>query len=114
MAAAKGLGLGGNTQNGFTFWDLNKPPRRPNDPLVALDHAWERYHGNAEALVKDGVTDENRSMVVAVLRGRRSPTNSIGGSRISRRSSPSSGRGARLRTNRTFGPARDEACAERT
>ena len=68
MAAAKDLGLTNTTQNGFTFWGLSKPPRRPGDPLVALDRAWERYHGNVEALVKDGVTDENRSKVVAAIR----------------------------------------------
>ncbi len=68
MAAAKDLGLTNKTQNGFTFWGLSKPPRRPSDPLVALDRAWERYHGNAEALVKEGVTDENRSQVVAAIR----------------------------------------------
>lgn len=37
MAAAKNLGLTNKTQNGFTFWGLSKPPRRPSDPLVALD-----------------------------------------------------------------------------
>ena len=36
MAAAKDLGLTNKTQNGFTFWGLSKPPRRPSDPLVAL------------------------------------------------------------------------------
>jgi len=68
MAAAKDLGLGGKTQNGFTFWGLSKPPRRPSDPLANLERAWERYHGNVEALVKNGVTDENRSKVVATIR----------------------------------------------
>ena len=68
MAAAKDLGLNNKTQNGFTFWSLSKPPRRPSDPLVALDRAWDRYHGNVEALVKAGVTDENRSKVVAAIR----------------------------------------------
>lgn len=68
MAAAKDLGLTNKTQNGFTFWGLSKPPRRPSDPLVALDHAWDRYHGTVEALVKEGVTDENRSKVVAAIR----------------------------------------------
>lgn len=68
MAAAKDLGLGNKTQNGFTFWGLSKPPRRPSDPLVALDHAWERYHGNVEALVNEGVTDENRAKVLAAIR----------------------------------------------
>ena len=68
MAAAKDLGLTNKTQNGWIFWGLTKPPRRPSDPLVALDRAWERYHGNVEALVKEGVTDENRSKVVAAIR----------------------------------------------
>lgn len=35
---------------------------------MALDRAWERYHGNVEALVKEGVTDENRNKVVAAIR----------------------------------------------
>ena len=68
MAAAKDLGLNNKTQNGFTFWGISKPPRRPSDPLAALDRAWERYHGNVAALVKEGVTDENRSKVVSTIR----------------------------------------------
>ena len=67
LAAAQDLGLGGKTQNGFTFWGLSKPPRPPSDPLVALSRAWERYHGQVEAFVK-GVTNENRSIVVATIR----------------------------------------------
>jgi hypothetical protein len=67
MAAAKDLGLTNKTQNGFVFWGLSKAPRRPSDPLVVLDRAWERYHGNVEALVKEGVTDENRSKVLAAI-----------------------------------------------
>ncbi len=50
------------------FWGLSKPRRRPTDPLAAVVRAWERYHGNVEALVKDGLTDENRSEVVATIR----------------------------------------------
>jgi len=68
MAAAKDLGLNNKTQNGFTFWGLSKPPRRPSDPLVALERAWERYRGNVEALVKAGVTDDNRGKVVATIK----------------------------------------------
>ena len=30
--------------------------------------AWDRYHGNVEALVKEGVTDKNRGQVVAAIR----------------------------------------------
>jgi hypothetical protein len=67
MAAAKDLGLTNKTQNGFAFWGLSKPPRRPSDPLVALDRAWERYHGNVQALVKEGLTDDNRRSVLAAL-----------------------------------------------
>jgi len=68
MAAAKDLGLNNKTQNGFTFWGLSKPPRRTSDPIAALERAWERYHGNVAALVKEGVTDENRSKVVSTIR----------------------------------------------
>ncbi len=68
MAAAKDLGLTNKTQNGFVFWGLSKPPRQPADPLVALERAWERYHGNVVALVKDGVTDENRSKVLTTIK----------------------------------------------
>lgn len=68
MAAAKDLGLSNKTQNGFVFWGLSKPPRQPSDPLVALERAWERYHGNVEALVKDSVTDENRAKVLTTIK----------------------------------------------
>ena len=67
MAAAKDLGLGGS-QNGFLFWGVMKQERRAADPVAALERAWERYHGRAAALVKEGVTDENRSKVVAAIR----------------------------------------------
>jgi hypothetical protein len=67
MAAAKDLGLTNRTANGFTFWGLSKPPRPPADALAALERAGERYRGSAEVLVKDGVTNENRSKVLAAL-----------------------------------------------
>jgi hypothetical protein len=68
MAAAKDLGLTNKTQNGFVFWGLSKPPRKPGDPLVAIERAWERYHGNVEPLVKEGVTDENRATVLTTIK----------------------------------------------
>ncbi len=68
MAAAKDLGLNNKTQNGFTFWGLSKPPRRPSDPIETLERAWDRYHDNVAALVKDGVTDENRSKVLTTIK----------------------------------------------
>lgn len=68
MAAAKDLGLNNKTQNGFTFWGLSKPPRAPRDPLAAVERAWERYHGNVTALVKEGVTDENRAKVLTTIK----------------------------------------------
>jgi hypothetical protein len=68
MAAAKDLGLTNKTQNGFVFWGLSKAPRQPSDPLAALERAWERYHDNVAALVKDGVTDENRSKVLTTIK----------------------------------------------
>jgi hypothetical protein len=68
MAAAKDLGLTNRTQNGFVFWGLSKPPRKAGDPLVALERAWERYHGNVAALVKERVTDENRAAVLSTIK----------------------------------------------
>lgn len=68
MAAAKDLGLNNKTQNGFTFWGLSKPPRAQRDLLAALERAWERYHGNVTALVKAGVTDENRAKVLTTIK----------------------------------------------
>lgn len=67
MAAAKDLGLANKTQNGWNFWGLTKPARHAGDPLVALDHAWERYRGRAAALVEAGLTDENRAAVRAAI-----------------------------------------------
>jgi hypothetical protein len=67
MAAAKDLGLQNKTQNGWAFWSITKPSRRPSDPLAALERVWERYQGSAEALLKQGVTDENRSQVAAAI-----------------------------------------------
>jgi len=67
MAAAKDLGLTNRTANGYVWWGLSKPPRKSGDPLVALDRAWERYHGNVAALVKEGVTDENRATVLTTI-----------------------------------------------
>ncbi len=71
MAAAKDLGLKNKTQNGFTFWGLSKPPRPPSNSVEALQRAWERYHGNVSAVIKDGVTDENRVQVAAAFRKQR-------------------------------------------
>jgi hypothetical protein len=69
MAAAKDLGLQNKTQNGWAFWSITKPTRRPSDPLGALERLWERYHGSAEALVKQSVAEEDRSKVAAAIRG---------------------------------------------
>jgi hypothetical protein len=67
MAAAKDLDLKNKTQNGYIFWGLIRPPRPASDPLVALERAWERYRDRVQALVKEGVTDENRVKVSAAL-----------------------------------------------
>jgi hypothetical protein len=67
MAAAKDLDLENKTQNGYIFWGLVKPPRPASDPLVALERAWERYRDRVQALVKAGVTEENRGKVSAAL-----------------------------------------------
>jgi hypothetical protein len=68
MAAAKDLGLTNRTQNGYLWWGLSKPPRAQRDPLAALERAWERYHGNVTALLKEGVTDENRAKVLTTIK----------------------------------------------
>ena len=62
MAAAKDLGIGGRTQNGYTFFGLSKPPRHAADPLEALGRAWERYHERAASVV-GSVKDEDRERV---------------------------------------------------
>jgi len=41
------------------------PARRS---ALALDRAWDRYHGNVEALVKEAVNDENRAKVLSAMR----------------------------------------------
>lgn len=68
VAAAKDLGLTNKTQNGFIFWGLSRPPRRSGDLLVGLGRAWERYFRIVEALLKEGVTDENRANVLTTLK----------------------------------------------
>lgn len=67
MAAAKDLNLGGKTQNGFTFWGLSKPPRKGVDPLASLDKAWQRYRDRLHATLSNGITDENRERVHALI-----------------------------------------------
>ena len=67
MAAAKDLGLKNKTQNGYIFWGLIKPPRPASDPIRALERAWERYRDRVEELVKEGITEENRTKVAASL-----------------------------------------------
>jgi hypothetical protein len=67
MAAAKDLGLRNKTQNGYIYWGLIKPPRPASDPIQALERSWQRYWERVEALVKEGVTEENRSRVAASI-----------------------------------------------
>ena len=80
MAAAKDLGLKNKTQNGYIFWGLVKPPRPASDPIQALERAWERYRDRAEALVKDGVTEENRSGVADAIGKHTQLIEELGGS----------------------------------
>ena len=68
MAASKDLGLGGQAQNGFLFWGLVRQGPREKDPVVALEHAWERYRARAEGILKTGVTDENRAKVLSTVK----------------------------------------------
>jgi hypothetical protein len=80
MAAAKDLGLKNKTQNGFIFWGLVKPPRPASDPILALERAWERYRDRVEALVKESITEENRSKVAASLGKHAQLIEKLGGS----------------------------------
>jgi len=80
MAAAKDLGLKNKTQNGYIFWGLITPPRPASDPIVGLERAWERYRERAEALVREGVTEENRSRVAASLGKHAQLIEKLGGS----------------------------------
>ena len=68
MAASKDLGLGGRAMNGFLFWGLIQQPARETDPIVALEHAWERYRSRTEAILKTSVTDENRAKVLSAVK----------------------------------------------
>jgi hypothetical protein len=67
MAAAKDLGLKNQTQNGFIFWGQVKPPRPASDPVQALEREWERYRGRVEAIVVEGVSEEDRIRVAASI-----------------------------------------------
>lgn len=67
VAAAKDLGLAGKAMNGFVFWGLTKPPRPGADPVAALERAWERYRGVAESIATDGVSDDKRGKVKALI-----------------------------------------------
>jgi hypothetical protein len=69
IAAAKDLGLQNKTQNGFAFWGITKPSRRPVDAMAALDRAWTRYHDQVAHLVRPGIADENRAKIVEVIGG---------------------------------------------
>jgi len=60
MAAAKDLGLGGKTQDGFAFWKLKKAAPRHDAPSVAeaLAKAWERYRERAAESVKAASSED--------------------------------------------------------
>lgn len=67
MAAAKDLGLGGKTQNGFSYWGLSKPSRKGINPLASLDKAWQRYRDRLHVTLTNGISDENRDRVQALI-----------------------------------------------
>lgn len=67
MAAAKDLGLGGKTQNGFTYWGLTKPPRKGVNPIASLEKAWQRYRDRLQATISNGVSDESREQVRSLV-----------------------------------------------
>lgn len=67
VTAAKKLKLGGKTQNGFTFWGLSKPPRKPADALEAMARAWERYVKIVNGMT-GSITAENWEEVHAAIK----------------------------------------------
>ena len=69
MAAAKDLGIGGRSQNGYTFWGLSKPPRPAGNPLEALGRAWERYRKRATSAVASAKDDDSRARVKDAITG---------------------------------------------
>ena len=64
VAAAKDLGLSGNTFNGFVFWQVVKPLRAAQNPAERLELLWKRY---AEVLGK-AVDGEHKAVVTKVAK----------------------------------------------
>lgn len=67
LAAAKDLGRRNQSENGYVFWGLAKPSRLAGDPIPAFERAWGRYLERAEALVRTGVTEANRTKVAMTI-----------------------------------------------
>ena len=67
LAAAKDLGRRNQSENGYVFWGLVKPSRPAGDPIPAFERAWERYLVRAEALVRSGVTEANRTKLATAI-----------------------------------------------
>lgn len=67
LAAAKDLGRRNQSENGYVFWGLVKPSRLAGDPIPAFERAWGRYLERAEALVRTGVTEANRTKVATAI-----------------------------------------------
>lgn len=64
LAAAKDLGLSGNSFNGFVFWGISKPNRASADPVLRLEQIWKRY-----SEVVSAVSGERRAEVLKLARG---------------------------------------------
>lgn len=64
MAAATDLGLENKTQNGFTFWGLEK---RAGDPVGMLKQASDVFGRKAKAAITGRVTDDNRESLATSL-----------------------------------------------
>jgi len=67
LAAARDLGLRNKSENGYVFWGLVKPGRPVSDPVAAFERAWGRYLERAEALVRTGVSEEDRTKVATAI-----------------------------------------------
>src|SRR5262249_39808308 len=64
LAAAKDLGLSGNSFNGFVFWGISKPNRASAAPVVRREQTWKRYSGVVAA-----APGERRAEVLKLARG---------------------------------------------
>jgi hypothetical protein len=57
-----------------------KSPRPASDRILALERAWDRYRDRVEALVKENLTEENRTRAAASIGRHAQLIEKLGGS----------------------------------